>query len=200
MRSPVLLTVCLMLIFPETGSAQWQMGAGLAQEVFQGVSAGDEEGVPSVFRPAPSRMWSVRVETPGSRLRWALEVRYARPLVTYQSAGEVEITLQEHLTTATGIHPAAIYPIVHLTDQVVLNLEGGPLLEFWSSRGEDRIAAVSGLAGMWLRVGLGGRFAGRLGATLGYSPTAVIDVTAIEGWESRRTWRRGLSGSLLIRL
>jgi len=29
-------------------------------------------------------MWSVRVETPGSRLRWALEVRYVRPLVTYQ--------------------------------------------------------------------------------------------------------------------
>ncbi|MEK6597139.1 MAG: hypothetical protein AABY91_02315, partial [Gemmatimonadota bacterium] len=154
---------------------------------------------PSVFRPAPSRMWSVRVETPGRRLRWALEVRYARPLVTYQS-GEVEITLQEHLTTATGIHPAAIYPIVHLTDQVVLNLEGGPLLEFWSSRGEDRITAVSGLAGMWLRVGLGGRLAGRLGATLSYSPTAVIDVTSIEGWESRPTWRRGLSGSLLIRL
>ncbi|MEK7379673.1 MAG: hypothetical protein AAB075_01530 [Gemmatimonadota bacterium] len=199
MRSPALLTVCLMLSFPEAGSGQWLVGAGLAQEVFQGVSAGQEEGEPSVFRPAPSRIWSVRVETPGRRLRWALEVRYARPLVTYQS-GEVEITLQEHLTTATGIHPAAIYPIVHLTDQVVLNLEGGPLLEFWSSRGEDRITAVSGLAGMWLRVGLGGRLAGRLGATLSYSPTAVIDVTSIEGWESRPTWRRGLSGSLLIRL
>ncbi len=199
MRSPALLTVCLMLMLPDAGSAQWQVGAGLAQEVFQGVSAGQEEGVPSVFRPAPSRIWSVRVETPGRRLRWALEVRYARPLVTYQS-GEVEITLQEHLTTATGVHPSAIYPIAHLADDVVLNLEGGPLLEFWSSRGEDRITAVSGLAGMWLRVGLGGRLVGRLGATLGYSPSAVIDVTSIEGWESRPTWRRGLSGSLLIRL
>lgn len=199
MRSLALLTVCLMLMLPAAGSAQWLVGGGLAQEVFQGVSAGQEEGVPSVFRPAPSRMWSVRVETPGRRLRWALEVRYARPLVTYQS-GEVEITLQEHLTTATGVHPAAIYPIVHLTDQVVLNLEAGPMLEFWSSRGEDRITAVSGLAGVSLGVGLGGRFTGRLGATVGYSPTAVIDVTSVEGWESRPTWRRGLSGSLLIRL
>ena len=199
MRSPALMTVCLMLVLPRVGMAQWRVGAGLAQEVFHGVSAGHEEGVASVFRPAPTRVWSVRAETPGMRIRWSMEVRYARPLVSYES-GEIEITLQEHLTTVTGIYPGAIYRLFRLTGDAALELEGGPLLEFWSARGEDRITALGGVAGLALQVGLGGRVAGRLGASVGYSPTAVIDVTSIEGWESRATWRRGLSGSLLIRL
>ena len=99
MRSPALLTVCLMLSFPEAGSGQWLVGAGLAQEVFQGVSAGQEEGEPSVFRPAPSRIWSVRVETPGRRLRWALEVRYARRWSPTSRGGEI---LAEHSPPRPG--------------------------------------------------------------------------------------------------
>lgn len=199
MRPPALLTVCLMLVLPTMASAQWRVGAGLAEEVFQGVSAGHEEGVPSVFRPAPTRVISVRAETPGARLRWSLEVRYARPLVTYES-GEIEIRLRERLTTVTGFAPGASYQLFRLTDDAALNLEGGPTLEFWSSRGEERITALGGVAGVALRVDLGGRVTGRVGTSVGYSPTAVIDVTSIEGWESRPTWRRGLSGSLLIRL
>lgn len=198
MRFPALMTVGLLLALPGAGMAQWRVGAGLTQEVFQGVSAGHEEGVPSTFRPAPTRTWSIRAETPGTRLRWSIEVRHGRPLVTYES-GEIEITLQEHLTSVTGFMPGVIYRLIQLTGDATLDLEGGPLLEFWSSRGEDGITALGGFAGLALQVDLGGRVGGRLGASVGYSPTAVIDVTSIEGWETRPTWRRGLSGSLLIK-
>lgn len=201
MRLTSLSLFLLLAALPLPAHAQWRLGPGLMTEHFGGVSEGplDEEAgeVLASFRPAPTTVWSLRYERPRGRWHWAVEARLARPVTSIVS-DQARLTLGGPLTTVLGLLPQIVVRVAQLSEHARLEAEAGPLVEGWIESEADSRLIVSGVAGAGLAVEVTPRVAARLGIRLGWTPASVVEVGGLEGWSARATWRRGVSGSVLI--
>lgn len=202
MRMFRVLLWCFVLFWPAGLHAQWRLGVEVAGESFSGASGAPSGGAASIpsFRPYRPVWLGLRAEGPGGRIRPALTIRAARPDLALTGA---DATVVEHLgvTDVFGMVPEAIVALARLQPGVQLTGSLGLLIEQWFFEAQPARWRAGPSAGLDLAVGLGGRFEGAVGGTVGVLPESVFTAAELpETLEPRSVWRRSLRGSVRFRL
>lgn len=179
--------------------AQWRVGAGLGKEDARGFTRGVGANADQSLLPYRPMIWALRVETPGVRLRAAVELRYATPDLALRGP-DLTVVAHEGITTVVGLRPAAAFDVARLSEHVVIRAEVGPLFEIWSFEDEDARTRVSAEGGLGLAVELGGRMAALVTGTGSVMPSSPFKGTLMEDLEPCAGWRWGLRGMVMYRL
>ena len=187
----------LLLWLPLPAAAQWRIGLGAAWERAAGFSRGQTEGETVRFVPYRPRTWAGRVDWFRQRLGGSLEIRWAEPDLGLEGQSGA-VVLANSGTSVLGVRPAVALRLARLTEHVTLAAEAGPILELWSFTDEDR-QRISGEAGLYLDVGLGGRLSGLVGASGAVTPSSPFAGALPDGYRPRAGWRWGLRATVLYR-
>lgn len=197
MRALPLLLPVLLFGTPAGLASQWHAGVEIAAESLTGVSANREPGGP-VFRFENLTGLGLRLESPGSRIRWSLIAGMAFPSLALQGP-EVTIIDRQSRVTVGSLRPGVTVPLITLRPGVSLRVEGRPVLEWWHfDTGETRLRGGAE-AGASLEIVLAGRLSLATGGFLGVLPESPLEASDLpEGIEPRSAWRRALRGSLQV--
>jgi hypothetical protein len=196
----VIMMAAVLTASPVTPSwAQWRLGLGVGRDVYSGVSQGTFEDGGASFKPYHPLVWAFRAELPRSQPRLSIDLRYSTPDIALVGA---EITLIPHgsFLEMLAVAPTAGWTLFDLSPGVTIEGEAGPVIERWRVEDVDDRTLLGVGGGLALRIELGGRLAARLSARLGITPTSPLSGALIEGYATRAAWRRGLEGSVLLRL
>ncbi len=199
MRAAIVAAVLLAAGRVAPSEAQWHIGVGIGRDVYSGVSRGHVENGSSSFRPYRPLIWSLRIEVPGSHPRLSLDVRYSTPDIGL-TGGDVTLIPHGSFLEMAGAAPTVAWTLLRLTSGVTIEGETGPIVERWRVQDVDDRTLIGAEGGLALRIELGGRFAARFSGRVAVTPESPLSGALIDGYAPRAGWRRGLEGTVLLRL
>lgn len=199
MRPFAFVLLLTVIVGATPAVAQWRIGLGMARESAHGFARGTGSEEDQSFIPHQRFTWTARVESPGDRIRGALDLRYAEPDIAL-TGPDLTVIVHENLTTVVGVRPSAVIQLARPASHVTIRGEAGPLLELWSFEGQDARWRLSAELGLSLMVGLGGRMSGVLTGSGSVMPSSPFEKELPEDYERRAGWRWGIRGLVMYRL
>ncbi|HEU5304371.1 MAG TPA: hypothetical protein VFU40_06985 [Gemmatimonadales bacterium] len=195
-----LRALAALLVLSAAGSApahaQWLLGLELGSDRFWGGSR-ETTAAHRSFRPYRPTTVGLALTRAGSRWGLGLQLRYTSAGLALE--GSDALVAAKGIFDVYGAAPELRYRLTGIASNE-LAVQGGPLVELWSVRGEESQTRLGIWAAVSLRVPLGGRFAGSASAGAALTGSPFTSDQLEPGFERRALWRRRLAGRLEYRL
>jgi hypothetical protein len=192
-----LVTAIASMVLCNPLPGQWIIGAEVGADRFWGGSR--EKAMPQrSFRPYRATTLGVNLEKKAGRFAAGVGLRYSSAGLALE--GTDGLSAVKGVFEVYSISPELVYHIAHLGSGNRLLIHAGPLLEIWHVLDEGSETRVGVQGGFSLRVPLGGRIDGSLGAGAAVVPSPFaagqLDLT----FERQPLWRRRFAVGLAYRL
>jgi hypothetical protein len=154
-------------------------------------------------------MWGISLSYGTEKLRVGLDAAYGQPglalrgtpAATPGATGDALLIVADNAFKLAAFAATVSPRLKQFSTGPALRSSLGLLLERWSSPGSPTQTLLGGQVGLALEVPLTRSLSGSLNGEIGFTPGSPFhDQVVPEGFKPRSTWRRGLSGGLMIRM
>jgi hypothetical protein len=184
-------------VWPSPALAQWSAMVEVGSDRFWG---GSVENAPErrSFRPYRPTTFGAGVERRSGSMAVGLHLRYAESSLALE--GKEAVVAVKGVFTVFSAWPEIRYRIASLGSTNQLQLQAGPLFEFWSLIDEESRTRVGAQGAVSLCIPFGGKFAGLVSAGAALIPSPFKRDELESDFSLRPLWRRRLSVGLEYRL
>ncbi len=193
---------------PERGSLR--MGFGIGTMAFGGAAEPIEDRGDNLrampFRPT---MWGITISYGSAGMRVGLAAAYGQPGMavrgnppgTPDAAGDGLLIVADNAFRLTAFSATISTRLKHFSAGPSLRPSLGLLLERWASPGTPTQTLLGAGAGLLLEIPLTRSLSGTVLGEAGYTPGSPFRMTSLpDGFRSRSTWRRAISGGVMLKL
>jgi len=194
----------------QDASAAFRVGVSIGSVSYAGATRTVENRPDDpTARPHHPTMWGLTVSrgARGARLQASLAWGQAglavrgNPEATEDGSGSALQIVVDNVFRVTAISAGISAPLKRFSAGPVLRPSLGLLLERWASPGAPTQSLLGAESGLALEVPLSRSFSGVFGVVVGYTPGSPFREEGVpEGFITRSTWRRTLSGGVMLRL
>jgi hypothetical protein len=194
----------------QSGQSSLRAGLSVATIAFRGATEPVEDRSDNLtalpFRPT---MWGITLAYGAAGMRVRLTAAYGQPglmlrgnpAATPDEAGEALLIIADNVFKLSAGSATISIPVKQFSAGPSLRPSLGLLLERWSSPGAQAQTIVGGQAGLLLEVPLTRSLSGSVTGDVGYTPSSPFKEEGVpQGFKTRSTWRRTLSGGVMLKL